>query len=147
MNYFILCYSKDNFDVAMKEGLIGFPESDKKVATLIKKGDRVIFYVGKETVNSGPAPKDKIQKFLGSAEVVSENFYDNRLYFKPRGDEIFASRFKIKVFNKSLRVPIKDMLSKLKFITNTLYWALPLRNGWVQSSEKDWELIHNTKAN
>jgi hypothetical protein len=33
------------------------------------------------------------------------------------------------------------LIDKLSFVTNTMYWALPLRKGYVEITPKDFETI------
>ena len=39
------------------------------------------------------------------------------------------------------RAEVRPLIEKLSFVTNTLYWALPLRKGYVEITLKDFETI------
>jgi hypothetical protein len=36
---------------------------------------------------------------------------------------------------------LKESIEKLSFVMNTLFWALPLRQGYVEVTPKDFEMI------
>lgn len=141
MRTFILSYSRDNYDVAREVGVIGFPTREKKALALLAPGDRVLFYVSKETVKS-TGGKEAVQRFLGSAEVVGDYYLDDKTIFKIRDGEIYPHRYKIKMVRADLDVPIKAIYEDLSFVTNTLYWGLPLRKGWALGDDNDWRLVH-----
>ena len=61
--------------------------------------------------------------------------------WKPLGDDIFPHRKKVKFLETDLNVPIRPLIEKLSFVTNTFGWALPLRRGYVEIKESDLELI------
>lgn len=140
--YWIICMSEDNFEISKQHNLIGMRESKKIDLDKMQVGDEVVFYVPKKTIDSSSSdPANKIQAFKGIAEITSETFSSDESIWKPLGNDIFPHRKKVKFLETDLNVPIRPLIEKLSFVTNTAWWALPLRRGYVEIEESDLELI------
>ena len=140
--YWIICMSEDNFEISKQHNLIGMRESMKRDLDKMQVGDIVVFYVPKKTIDSySNYPTTKVQAFKGIAEITSETFSNDEPIWKPQGNEIFPQRKKVKFLETDLNVPIRPLIEQLSFVTNTAWWALPLRRGYVEIKESDLELI------
>jgi len=59
-----------------------------------------------------------------------------------RGSEIFPYRRRIE-FLSDASAQVRPLIEKLSFVTNTMYWALPLRKGYVEITPKDFATIQD----
>ncbi|MBC8234780.1 EVE domain-containing protein [bacterium] len=140
--YWIICISEDNFEISKQHNLIGMSKTKKNDLDEMQVGDIVVFYIAKKTVDSSSSnPDSRVQAFKGIAEITSETISSDELIWKPRGNEIFPHRKQVKFLETDLNVPIRPLIEKLSFVTNTIWWALPLRRGYVEIKESDLELI------
>jgi hypothetical protein len=62
------------------------------------------------------------------------------LIWRVREGEIFPHRRKIE-FLADASTGVRPLINKLSFVTNTVYWALPFQKGYVEISQKDFEMI------
>jgi predicted RNA-binding protein len=139
--YWILCMSEDNYEVAKKQGLIGMAERQRRAIQKIATGDMLTFYVSKKTVDSPPnAPAHKVQQFLGIARVTGEAYESNELIWHVREGEIFPHRRQVE-FLADTGAEAKPLINKLSFVTNTVFWALPFQKGYVEIAQKDFQTL------
>jgi predicted RNA-binding protein len=69
--YWILCMSEDNYEIARKQGLIGMAERQRRAIQKLATGDMLTFYVSQKTVDSPPNdPAHKVQQFRGIARIT-----------------------------------------------------------------------------
>jgi predicted RNA-binding protein len=133
----ILCMSEDNYMIAMKQGLIGMSERTRKAIHQIGIGDMIVFYITRQRVDSPPNDlAQKVQQFRGIARVTAEAFESNDLIWHIRDDEIFPHRRRVEFLSDS-STEVKPLIEQLSFVTNTTYWALPLRKGYGEITQKD----------
>jgi predicted RNA-binding protein len=138
----ILCMSEDNYEIAKKQGLIGMADRQRRAIQKIAPGDMLTFYVSKKTVDSPPNdPSHKVQQFRGTAQVIGEAFESNELIWHVRDGEIFPHRRKV-VFLTDASTAAKPLITRLSFITNTAFWALPFQKGYAEITQKDFDTIH-----
>ena len=139
--YWILCMSEDNCLIAKQQGLIGVSEQAKAAIHKIATEDMITFYISRKRVSSPPNdPAQRVQQFRGIARVSGEAFESNDLIWHVRESEIFPYRRRVE-FLSDERVKARPLIEKLSFVTNTMYWALPLRKGYVEITRKDFEMI------
>jgi predicted RNA-binding protein len=139
--YWILCMSEDNYVIAKQHGLIGMSERAGKAMQHIGLGDMMTFYINRKTVDStANDPATKIQQFWGIARVRGEPFESDDLIWHIRDSEIFPHRRAVE-FLSDAKADVRPLIEKLSFVTNTMYWALPLRKGYVEITPKDFETI------
>ena len=143
-HYWILCMSEDNYMVAKQHGLIGMSERAGKTIHRIGMGDMVTFYINRKRVDSDPTdPAAKVQQFRGIAKVSGEAFESNDLIWNIREGELFPHRRPVE-FVSDMSASVRPLIEKLSFVTNTMYWALPLRRGCVEITAKDLATIQAT---
>jgi predicted RNA-binding protein len=139
--YWILCMSEDNYDIARQHGLIGMSERAGKAMQHIGLGDMIMFYINRKTVDSAPNdPAVKVQQFRGIARVSGEAFESDDVIWHVRDSEIFPYRRAVE-FLSDAKADVRPLIEQLSFVTNTMYWALPLRKGYVEITPKDFEII------
>jgi predicted RNA-binding protein len=140
-SYWILCMSEDNYEVAKQHGLIGMSERAGKAIHHIGIGDMITFYVNRKTVDSLPNdPAAKVQEFRGIARVSGDAFESDDVIWHVRDSEIFPYRRAVE-FLADANADVRPLIEKLSFVTNTMYWALPLRKGYVEITAKDFTTI------
>jgi predicted RNA-binding protein len=142
--YWMLCMSEDNYEIAKHHGLIGMSERAVKAIHHIGVGDMITLYINRKTVDSAPNdPAAKVQQFRGIARVSGEAFESDDVIWHVRDSEIFPYRRAVE-FLSDAKADVRPLIEKLSFVTNTMYWALPLRKGYVEITPKDPETIQAT---
>jgi predicted RNA-binding protein len=133
--------SEDNYEIAKKQGLIGMAERQRRAIQRIATRDMLPFYISKKTVDSLPnAPDHKVQQFRGMACVAGEAFESNELIWHVREGEIFPHRRKVE-FLADASTEAKPLINKLSFVTNTAFWALPFKKGYVEIAQRDFQTL------
>jgi predicted RNA-binding protein len=142
--YWILCMSEDNYEIAKQHGLIGMSERAGKAIQHIGIGDLITFYINRKTIDAAPNdPAAKVQQFRGIARVSGEAFESDDVIWHVRDSEIFPYRRAVE-FLSDAKADVRPLIDKLSFVTSTMYWALPLRKGYVEITPKDLETIQAT---
>ena len=104
-----------------------------KQAPLIRmtKGDYVIIYSSKFTMDGN----EKLQAFTAVGQVIDNDIYQFQMNenFKP-----FRSNIE---FLKSVECYIAPLINDLEFIPNKKKWGYPFRFGFLEITEKDFNLI------
>jgi predicted RNA-binding protein len=140
-HYWILCVSEDNYEIARAHGLIGMSERAGKAIRRLDVGDMLTFYINRTKVDSPPNdPAAKVQQFRGVARVCGEAFESNDLIWNIRAGELFPHRRPVE-FISDMSAGARPLIEQLSFVTNTMYWALPLRQGYVEITAKDLATI------
>lgn len=108
MNYWICILNRENFNIVIQKQIWGVAERYKNILSKVNIGDKLIFYITKESV------------FNGISEVASDSFIDeDELFLSIKKDikQKFPFRIKIKpvVFFEQM-TPIKPIILKLDFI-------------------------------
>jgi hypothetical protein len=133
--------SKDNYDIAKQQGLIGMAERQRRAMRKIAPDDMLTFYISKKTVDSPPNdPAHKVQRFRGTARATGDAFESNELIWHIREGEIFPHCRQVE-FLSDASAEVRPLIDKLSFVTNTVYWALPFQKGYVEITQKDFETI------
>jgi predicted RNA-binding protein len=139
--YWILSISEDNYFIAKTHGLIGITEHGKRVIYQMTLGDMITFYIPRKRVDSSPNnPTERVRKLRGLARVSGEAFASQESIWHARGGEIFPHRRRIE-FLSDATTDGKPVLEELSYVTNTVYWALPLKNGYVSITKTDFDKI------
>ncbi|AAB99392.1 TPA: EVE domain-containing protein [Methanocaldococcus jannaschii] len=146
MAYWLCITNEDNWKVIKDKKIWGVAERHKNTINKVKVGDKLIIY---EIQRSG---KDYKPPYIrGVYEVVSEVYKDSSKIFKPtprNPNEKFPYRVKLKEV-KVFVPPInfKDLIPKLKFITNKKKWSGHLMGKAMREiPEEDYKLIIEAKA-
>ncbi len=139
--YWILVMVEENYLLAKARGLIGMSKGASRGIQQMQVGDPLTFYISKKRVDS-PAndPGQRVQQFRGMARVSSEVFESDERIWPARAREIFRFRRRVE-FLSDASADVRLLIDKLSFVTNTLFWALPLRPGYVEVKPKDFETI------
>jgi hypothetical protein len=136
--------SEDNYEIARARGLIGMSEHAARAIQRISVGDLIVFYINRKQVDSSPTdPAAKVQRFRGLAKVCGEAFESNDLIWHIREGELFPHRRPVE-FLSDVSASVRPLIEQLSFATNTKYWALPLRRGYVEMTAKDFAAIQAT---
>jgi hypothetical protein len=134
--------SEDNYKIARTQGLIGLAERHKAAMQKLAIGDIMTFYISKKKVDSPPNdPANKVQQFRGMARVTGDAFESNELIWHVREGEIFPHRREVE-FLADGSAEARTLITHLSFVTNPAFWALPFRKGYVEVTQKDFDMIH-----
>ncbi len=134
MNYWICILNRENFNIVIQKQIWGVSERYKNYLTKVKVGDRLIFYITKESV------------FCGYSEVASDAFINEEDIFMPIKTDIkqkFPFRIKIKpVILFEQMTPIKPLILKLDFITHKKRFQVHfMGKAMIPIAEKDISTI------
>jgi len=140
VNKWLVTISEDNFQVALKKGLIGVSPRWRKPLDEMKKGDGIIFYIGKKKVGKG-GPHSSISQFAGLAEVTGPAFVSKEPVWHSKGDELFPYRRKIKFSASVDKAEASKVCRSLEFIRNPDYWMLYFLTAIRKISNADYETI------
>jgi len=141
MTYWLCITNRDNWNAIKKRKIWSAPKRHKNTIGKVKPGDKLLIYVKQER-------KDKQilePKIVGIFEVVSEPYEDSKRIFKspPHLNETYPLRIKIKPV-KLGEVDFKQLIPKLKFITNKKKWSGHLMGKAMREiPEEDYKLIEN----
>jgi len=138
MKYWLCITNRDNWEVIKRENIWGVPKRHKNTIAKVKPGDKLIIYVKQEQGRGKLEPK-----IVGIFEVVSEPYEDSKRIFKspPHLNETYPLRIKIKPL-KLGEVDFKQLIPKLKFITNKKRWSGHLMGRAMREiPEEDYKLI------
>jgi predicted RNA-binding protein len=133
MTYWLLVERLENWEVDRKEGFrrFGLPANKKQLASEMKKGDKLIFYV-----SSG------LSKFADIREASEEGTFDLGV----RGG--YDTAFPISISTKPLLtldlaqwVPIHDLISKISITATHKDWRQVMRTSLRRISDEDAEVI------
>ena len=136
----LVTISEDNFQIALKKGLIGVSHRWRKPLEEMREGDKVIFYIGKKKVGKGGL-HGSISEFAGLAEVTSPVFVSEERIWHSKGLEIFPYRREIKFSSTKTRAKASEIYRSLKFIKNPDYWMLYFLTAIRKISDADYETI------
>ena len=135
-NYYMIVTNEIDYewDVDNQFVCAGFPERNKKSLRQMEIGDKIIYYVTKQS------------KFMAAVEVIGEYFYSekqiwddpydlwpHRIHTKPI---VYIEDFQDGVF-------IKDIWDDLEFIKNKVKWGSQVQGSFRRLSEQDYMHICN----
>jgi len=139
--------SEDNFEISKQHNLIAMRESKKTDIDKMKVGDVVVFYIPKKAIDSSSSNEaSKIQTFQGIAKITSETFSSDEPIWRTLDNDTFPHRKKIEFIDTALNTPIRPLIERLSFVTNTAWWALPLRRGYVEINRTDLDVIRESAS-
>lgn len=127
MRYWIIALPREDMDHCLKIGAYGM--NRKSPLNKVEKGDGIVCYVTKD------------RKIVATG-MVSEGYYmDDAKIFKKDG--VFPDRIKFKAekFQADHEFDFVSIIDQLELITNLAYWSVYLRNGFVEISKQDWDLV------
>jgi len=112
----------------IKKGTFGLAR--KQILGNVSKGDSVVCCAGKGD-----------WKIIGLGVALSDYYMDDAKIFLKEGS--FPDRFDFvaEKLPKEKEIDLMSIIDQLSFVTNLAYWAVFFRNGIVQMSKHDWDLV------
>lgn len=115
MNYWMCIVNRKNWEIIKDSNIWGVSERHKHLISLVKNGDKIIFYITREMV------------FSGIYEAISKVYLDKDRLFEPikaYKAEVFPYRIKIRPLKIAEQpIQIKSLIPDLEFITNKEKWG------------------------
>lgn len=129
MNYWIFALPREDMEHCIKIGVFG--QNRKYILGKVKKGDKIACYITKE------------YKIIALGEATSDYYVDIDKIFK--GEGLFPDRceFSAKPLGKDREIDFMSVIDRMTFIKNLAYWSVYFRNGIVQISKEDWDLLNS----
>ena len=127
MRYWIIALPREDMEQCIKVETFGM--NRKGQLANVQIGDGVVCYVTKEW------------KIIGLGAITEPYYLDDVKVFKKEGVFPDRIRFKARPFSREDEFNFIAIIDKLELITNIAYWSVYLRNGFVEISKKDWDLI------
>jgi predicted RNA-binding protein len=139
MTYYVNLFSPDTYEAFSESGrsISGFRKSQRKVASRVEIGDKLICYM------------TKLSRWIGVLEVESECFEDDTPIFYPE-DDPFVIRFRVEPLawlDKQSAIPIHEdrVWKELSFTRQhekgTSSWTSKIRRSLNRLSEEDGEFL------
>jgi len=131
-NYWICVTNEENWNVVKKQNIWGVTDRHKRQIEQVRPGDYLVFYV---------MPLRIAGVFMATSDGFesSERIFSWGEFGRP---EIFPYRVKLEpiiISNKPLQ--FKELIPKLKFITNKKMWTGHLRRPMRTISKEDYKTI------
>jgi predicted RNA-binding protein len=122
--------NEENWKVIKERKVWGVPERDRRQIGRVEPGDFLVFYV---------MPR----RIAGIFKAASEPFRSSERVFSSRsGKEVFPHRVKLEpVVIAKEPLPFRELIPKLKFITNKKTWSGHLRRAMRIIPREDYDLI------
>ena len=136
-NYYMIVTNEVDYewDIDNKFVCAGFPKRNKKSVQKMKEGDKIIYYVTKQS------------KFMAAVEVIGEYFYSEQWIWDDPYD-LWPYRIHTKpicyIKNFDNGVFIKDIWDDLEFIKNKKKWGSQVQGSFRKFSENDYEVIYKS---
>lgn len=129
--YWLIVASKDHVLKGVEAGFCQANHGKKAPMQKLQKGDEVLFYAGKEKLGEATP----CQQFVAWGTVVDE------APFQVRISENFEPYRRQVDFHPVKPAPIRPLLQDLQFIPNPKRWGYPLRQGFLEITEEDFDMI------
>lgn len=134
MNHWLCVTNEENWNVIKERKIWGVPKRDKRLIERVKPGDLLVFYM-------------MPQRIMGVFKAVSEPFESAEEVFSWGGfgrEEVFPYRVKLEpVIIAEEPLLFKDLIPKLKFITNKKMRTGHLRRAMRTILKEDYDLIYS----
>jgi len=132
VNYWLCVTNEENWKVVKDRKVWGVPEGSRRLIEGVKLGDFLVFYV-------------MPQRIMGISKAASEPFESGERVFswgEFGREEVFPHRVKLElVIMAKEPLQFKDLIPKLKFITNKKMWSGHLRRATRTIPREDYDLI------
>ena len=132
VNYWLCVTNEENWKVVKKLKVWGVPKRDRRQIEGVKLGDFLVFYV-------------MPQRVMGAFKVVSEPFESGERMFswgEFGREESFPHHVKLEpVIIPKEPLQFKELIPRLKFITNKKMWSGHLRRAMRTIPKEDYDLI------
>lgn len=129
--YWISVASKDHVKTGIAAGIAQACHGKSAPLKRMKKGDFLIFYSGKQTLNK----PDKCQEFTALGKVTNDEVYQFQVT-----EDFCPSRRNIE-FSQCRDTSILPLINDLEFIQNKKSWGYPFRFGFFEINKHDFDLI------
>lgn len=129
--YWIIAASKDHVKNGITEGIAQACHGKAAPLKRMRKGDFVIYYSGKQFLGK----TYKCQEFTAIGKVKDDDVYQFQMT-----SDFCPSRRNIEFF-ESKDISILPVINSLDFIQNKKSWGYPLRFGFLEINQYDFELI------
>lgn len=135
MAYYLIITNKSDYmaDIRNRFSCAGFPERNEKRVKKMKPGDKIVYYVTKESRFC--AVVDVVGKYFLSYEKIWTDEYD-----------LWEHRIKTKpvVYKKSYRegIYIKDIWDNLDMIANKGKWGSQVMGSFRELTDNDFDVIY-----
>lgn len=133
MKYYIAVASKDHVERGVQGGFMQANHGKATSLKRLKTGDKIIFYSPKRYFEK----EEKCQCFTAIGEVKDEELYPGIM---AEGFQPFRRNVK---FYKAEEISIFPLIEQLDFITDKKKWGFSFRFGFLEISEKDFDIIKN----
>ena len=130
VRYWIGVVAGDHVDYATKTGICAFSKGTKAALAKLSEGDRFAYYSPK----SGFMEGDVIQCFTALGTVIDPT----PIEVSWDGQDIWAAKA---AYAKITPVPVRPLLTSLKFVTNPAKWGMAFRRGQFEITEADFHTI------
>jgi len=131
-NYWLCVTTEENWKVVKERKVWGVPKGNRRLIEAVKRGDFLVFYV-------------MPQRIMGVFKAASEPFESSERVFSCGEfgrEEVFPHRVKLEpVIIAKEPLQFKDLIPKLKFITNKEKWTGHLRRAMRTIPKEDYDLI------
>jgi len=129
--------NEENWKVVKERKVWGVPKRDRHQIERVKLGDFLVFYV-------------MPQRVMGAFKAVSEPFESSERIFswgEFGREESFPHRVKLEpVIIPEEPLQFKELIPKLKFITNKKMWSGHLRRAMRTIPKEDYDLIFSATS-
>ncbi|MCS3532684.1 EVE domain-containing protein [Chryseobacterium sp. JUb7] len=133
MKYYIAVASKDHVERGVQGGFMQANHGKATSLKRLKTGDKIIFYSPKRYFEK----EEKCQCFTAIGEVKDEELYPGIM---AEGFQPFRRNVK---FYDAEEISIFPLIEQLDFITDKKKWGFSFRFGFLEISEKDFDIIKN----
>jgi predicted RNA-binding protein len=140
MAKWIVTTSEDNLAKILEHQIIGVPLKSGSALSKIKKGDRIVIYIGKRRHGYGGLGAS-VSEFVATGEVMDdEPFFSEELIWHSRSGERFPWRRKVRIVPNK-RVKAKGLIDLLSFIHKKDKWGAYFLTTLREITDADYAFI------
>jgi EVE domain len=115
-------------------GMFGIGHGKRQPLEPMAPGDKIVFYAPK--IDHTKTDKANIsQKFKGFGTLLDQPIFSEEI----AGACVFGRKILFDRIDQA--APIQPLIDQLDFILNKAKWGFPFLRGYVEISQKDWDLI------
>ncbi|MDB5137222.1 MAG: hypothetical protein JWP37_3825 [Mucilaginibacter sp.] len=129
--YWITVVSKDHLQRSVEGGFMQANHGKSAPLKKIKKGDWIVFYSPKLTMNGD----EKLQAFTAIGQASDQQVYQYKM-----SDDFIPYRRNME-FYECTETPIIPLVNDLDFIQNKSSWGYPFRFGFFEIGAHDFKLL------
>ena len=129
--YWIAVASKDHVHIGVQGGFAQFCHGKQGPAKRVSKGDWVLYYSAKQTMNT----KTPYQRFTAIGEVQDE---EAKQVAQQPG---FCPYRRKTNYRTCKEVEVKPLLQQLSFVKNKDRWGMAFRRGFFEIQQHDFHIL------